>query len=234
MCESRNIRGLQRGFSPAVLVLSGFFWALPAAAHTACAGLSNGAIPARFSEAFSACGTGTAADSAPAAVVDLPRDTSITYAAPVHRAASRRGVRNGRLRASGGSSDAIVRVSQRYRIDPLLLHSIVARESNFRPGAVSSKGALGLMQVMPGTARSLGISDPSRLLHDPELSLATGASYLKTLQNRFGNDVPAVLAAYNAGPGAVQRYGRAVPYGETRAYVAAIMTRYRNARRVTQ
>ena len=112
----------------------------------------------------------------------------------------------------------------------MLLHAIVAKESAYRPGAISSKGALGLMQVMPNTARSLGVRDPRLMLTDAELSLSTGASYLKKLQGRFGNDVPAVLAAYNAGPGAVQRYGRAVPYAETRNYVSTIMSRYRSAR----
>ena len=205
---------------------------LPAAAAAHCAGLSGGAISAKFSAALASCSDGEAVEIAPVAeprvVADLPRTAAIPYAAPAHRLQRRAAY------AGSGSGDAIIRVSRRYRIDPVLLHSIIARESNYRTGAISSKGALGLMQVMPGTARSLGVNDPSRLLTDPELSLATGASYLKQLQGSFGNDVPAVLAAYNAGPGAVRRYGRAVPYAETKAYVAAIMTRYRNARRVAR
>ena len=121
-------------------------------------------------------------------------------------------------------------VSRRYRIDPLLLHAIVARESAYRSGAVSPKGALGLMQVMPGTARGLGVADPGRLLTDPTLNLVTGATYLKQLQGQFGNNVPMVLAAYNAGPGAVRRF-RGVPrYRETQTYVTTIMRRYRTAR----
>lgn len=145
--------------------------------------------------------------------------------------APRRILQHGRRRAP--ANNVLLRVSQRYRIDPLLLGAIVHQESGFRPGAISNKGALGLMQVMPATARGLGLSNPRLMLTDPELSLATGATYLKQLQGKFGNDVPAVLAAYNAGPGAVKRYGRAVPYKETRGYVSTIMTRYRSARHGT-
>ena len=118
-------------------------------------------------------------------------------------------------------------VGQRYRIDPRLLASIVHAESAGRPTAVSNKGALGLMQVMPGTARGLGVRDPQQLLGNPALALSTGAVYLKQLQRQFGNNVPLVLAAYNAGPGAVIRAGRRVPrYRETQGYVAKIMGSY--------
>ena len=199
----------------------------PAPVLAACAGLSAGAISAKFSEAALSCGAATegAVQAPPAAFVDTPRSVGIRYNVPARRASHYAHPRRGST-----GSDTIVRVSQRYRIDPLLLHAIVAKESAYRPGAISSKGALGLMQVMPNTARSLGVRDPRMMLTDQELSLSTGASYLKQLQGRFGNDVPAVLAAYNAGPGAVQRYGRAVPYAETRNYVSTIMSRYRSAR----
>ena len=195
-------------------------------ASAACTGLSTGSISAKFSEAASACGD--AARDPPLRTIaipvsDLPASVGVRYDAPrVWRRAATRG--------TAPRVDAIAQVSRRYRIDPLLLDAIVSRESGYRPGAISHKGALGLMQVMPGTARGLGIADPDQMIADPLLGLSAGASYLKRLQGRFGNDVPTVLAAYNAGPGAVQRYGGAVPYAETRGYVSTIMTRYRRAR----
>lgn len=152
---------------------------------------------------------------------DLPRSVAVPYSA-THSV--------GRARSRRGGESTLLAVAARHRIDPLLLHSIVAKESAFRPGAVSNKGALGLMQIMPGTARGLGVRDPSRLLVDQELNLVTGATYLKQLQRQFGNNVPAVLAAYNAGPGAVKRYHGTPPYAETREYVKTIMKRYRGAR----
>ena len=155
---------------------------------------------------------------------DLPGTATIAYAAPVQRYM----IVDARRRPDRLSTIALV--SRRYRIDPLLLHAIVARESGYRSGAVSRKGALGLMQVMPGTARGLGVADPARLLSDPTYNLVAGATYLKQLQGQFGNNVPMVLAAYNAGPGAVRRY-RGVPhYRETQSYVSTIMSRYRSAR----
>lgn len=123
----------------------------------------------------------------------------------------------------------IAAVAARHRIDPLLLGAIVARESGGRAGAVSAKGAIGLMQVMPATGRALGVADPARL-RDPATSLIAGATYLKQLQAQFGNDLALTLAAYNAGPGAVARHHGVPPYAETRAYVSAILARYRAAR----
>ena len=127
---------------------------------------------------------------------------------------------------------ALIRsVAHRYRIDPRLLAAMVGAESAGKLTAVSHKGALGLMQVMPDTARSMGVTDPSALLNDPQLALETGAAYLKHLQARLGNDVPLVVAAYNAGPGAVRKAGMRVPaYRETQGYVAKVMTTYTAAR----
>lgn len=207
----------------AVLAVTSFC-ALSAPAWAACAGLSNGSIPTRFSEALQACATAAPASAPPVVVpqaYDLPATANVPFSAVAHR-------RPARTRAAVPAT--IATVSRRYRIDPLLLHAIVARESGGRTGAISAKGALGLMQVMPGTARGLGVTDTSRLLTDPGLNLVTGATYLKRLQGQFGNDVPTILAAYNAGPGAVRRF-RGVPrYAETQAYVRTIMGRYQAAR----
>jgi hypothetical protein len=119
-------------------------------------------------------------------------------------------------------------VAEDYDIDPLLLHAIAHVESRHNPDAISPAGALGLMQVMPATARRFGVNDPERELHDPLVNLKASSAYLKTLQGLFGNDLPLVLAAYNAGEGAVIKYDRQIPpYRETQAYVRDVMDRYK-------
>jgi len=159
-------------------------------------------------------------------VADLPQSVSISMPrAATHPAAV------ARTHRADNRSDLIYAVAQRYRIDPHLLAAVVRTESAGNGRAVSRKGALGLMQVMPATARSLGVDDPQRLLSDPGLALEVGATYLKILQARLGNNVPLVLAAYNAGPGAVVRAGMRIPaYRETQAYVGKVMAGYAASR----
>ncbi len=123
-------------------------------------------------------------------------------------------------------SPAVDAAARRHNIDPLLLHAIAHVESRHDPRARSHAGALGVMQVMPGTGQRFGVADRAAL-HDVPTNLEVSAVYLKTLQDRFGNDLPLVLAAYNAGEGAVERHGRRVPpYAETRRYVADVMAIY--------
>lgn len=110
-------------------------------------------------------------------------------------------------------------------IDPALVDSIIANESGFDPNATSHAGARGLMQLMPETAASLGVSDP----YDPAQNVRGGTRYLRALLDRFG-DVELAVAAYNAGPGAVERYGGVPPYPETQNYVRNVMARYRKLR----
>ncbi len=112
----------------------------------------------------------------------------------------------------------IAEAADRNGIDPDLVKAVVKAESGFRPDAVSPAGAQGLMQLMPSTAASLGVSDP----FDPAQNIEAGARYLKTQIDRFGSTELA-LAAYNAGPGAVARYGGVPPYNETRNYVSRVM-----------
>ncbi|HEU4975157.1 MAG TPA: lytic transglycosylase domain-containing protein [Baekduia sp.] len=115
----------------------------------------------------------------------------------------------------------------RYGIDPALLKGLIRQESGFDPAARSSAGAAGLTQLMPATAASLGV-DPS----DPAQAIDGGARYLKQQLDRFGGDAAKALAAYNAGPGAVVRYGGVPPYGETQAYVRNVLAfadQYRGA-----
>jgi soluble lytic murein transglycosylase-like protein len=112
----------------------------------------------------------------------------------------------------------ITAAAQRNGIDPALLAGLVRQESNFDPTAGSPAGARGLTQLMPGTAAGLGVTDVT----DPAQSLEGGAKYLKQQLDAFGGDVTKALAAYNAGPGAVQRYGGVPPYAETQSYVQQV------------
>ena len=109
--------------------------------------------------------------------------------------------------------------AKRYGVDSLLLASIIEAESSFRPDAVSTKGALGLMQLMPRTAASLGVSDA----FDPEQNLDAGVRHLESLVRLYGGDLTRALAAYNAGQGAVARHGGVPPYRETRADVKKVL-----------
>lgn len=108
----------------------------------------------------------------------------------------------------------------RYGVDPALLKAVAWTESNFRPDAISHAGAQGLMQIMPGTADGLGV-DPL----DPAQAVDGAARYLRQQLDRFG-DVRLALAAYNAGPGAVEQHGGVPPYEETIGYVAKVVDRY--------
>lgn len=122
--------------------------------------------------------------------------------------------------------ELIVAAAREHDIDPALLQAIISIESADNPNARSPVGARGLMQVMPATGRRFGVADEMRL-HEPETNIRAASRYLKTLQGLFGNDLRLVLAAYNAGEGAVQRYGRNIPpYRETQDYVRKVMARY--------
>ncbi|MCZ6464182.1 MAG: transglycosylase SLT domain-containing protein [Proteobacteria bacterium] len=115
----------------------------------------------------------------------------------------------------------ISRVARAYEVEPGLVKAIIAAESNFDHRAVSRKGAQGLMQLMPRTARALGVAEP----FEPRENVLGGTRYLRHLLDRYG-DVGRALAAYNAGPEAVDRYGGIPPYRETRTYVARVLDYY--------
>jgi soluble lytic murein transglycosylase-like protein len=120
---------------------------------------------------------------------------------------------------------AIELAAARNNVDPNLVRAVIKVESNFNPRAVSRKGAMGLMQLMPSTARSLRVAHP----FDPTENIDAGVRHLKQLMENFGGDLKLSLAAYNAGAGAVQRHNGVPPYAETQAYVRQITSLYRNA-----
>jgi hypothetical protein len=117
---------------------------------------------------------------------------------------------------------AISLAAERHEVDGLLVAAIVSVESRFTPEAVSPKGATGLMQVRPAVARAYGTSD----LFDPYANVDVGSRYFRSLMKDYKGDLELALAAYNAGPAAVARYGGVPPYRETRAYVRKVMARY--------
>jgi soluble lytic murein transglycosylase-like protein len=119
-----------------------------------------------------------------------------------------------------------IAAAQRHGLDPNLVLAVVSVESAFEPGAVSNKGAQGLMQLMPGTARDMGVAD----VFDPVQNLDGGARYLRLLIARYGGDLGKALAAYNAGPGAVSRHRGVPPYRETHHYIDKVLKKYARAR----
>ena len=133
------------------------------------------------------------------------------------------------MRASA-FDDIIDQQARANGLNPVLVRAVIEAESAFNPRAVSRAGAMGLMQLMPGTARDLGVADP----FDPAENIRGGTAYLRALLDRFDGDVRLALAAYNAGPGAVERYDNVPPYRETRAYVAKISNRIKDVRVITR
>jgi soluble lytic murein transglycosylase-like protein len=129
--------------------------------------------------------------------------------------------------SSGGEADAFIRqaieaeielASARHNLDPNLVRAVIRAESNYRHDAVSHAGAMGLMQLMPGTAASLGVTDP----FDIRQNIEGGTAYLRRMLDMFNQDIDLALAAYNAGSGAVRRHGGIPPFAETQRHVPRV------------
>ena len=164
------------------------------------------------------------------------RVTRTSDVAGVYRTSPRPSTAAGTASVAGGASGAANRALERYlahvrsaadkyKLPPALLLAVMAVESNFDARAVSEKGAMGLMQLMPGTAREMYVSD----VYDPGQNIDGGARYLRILANQYSGDMVRTLAAYNAGPDAVRRAGDGVPdIPETREYVRKVVALYQS------
>lgn len=121
----------------------------------------------------------------------------------------------------------IEQTARRHGVDPLMLHAVIYQESRYKQQARSHVGARGLMQIMPGTGADLGVKNAGHL-YDPAVNIDAGARLLKQLWTKYKGRFDLVLAAYNAGPGAVAKYGNSVPpYRETRDYVVKVQGHYK-------
>lgn len=130
------------------------------------------------------------------------------------------------LEPPSGLHEAIDRIAQKHSLPPQLVHSVIRVESNYDPYAISSKGALGLMQLVPSTARRFGVSN----VFNPVQNLEGGVKYLRYLLDLYRGSYPLALAAYNAGEGAVARYGGVPPYPETQSYLVQVARRLAETR----
>jgi len=126
---------------------------------------------------------------------------------------------------SGGIDEAVDQIAARQSLLPELIHSVIKVESNYNPFAVSSKGALGMMQLIPATARRFGVAN----VFNPLENIEGGAKYLKYLLDLYHNNYTLALAAYNAGENAVAKYGTVPPYRETQNYVQLVASQLRKA-----
>ncbi len=140
-------------------------------------------------------------------------------------AVSRKNQTTGEESIQGKFGAIIQEAARKYNVDPRLIQAVIRAESNFNPKATSSAGAMGLMQLMPATAASLGVENP----YDPEENILGGTKFLARLLRKYNQNVSLALAAYNAGPGAVDRYGGIPPYTQTRVYVQKVMQYYKSA-----
>lgn len=129
---------------------------------------------------------------------------------------------NGQNASKSQILNVVSQVAKKYDVDEKLVQALIKQESGFNPKAKSKSGAIGLMQLMPATAKSMGVKDPYNTVQNVE----GGVKYLKSMLNRYNGNVILALAAYNAGPGAVDKYSGVPPYKETQNYVKNILANY--------
>jgi soluble lytic murein transglycosylase-like protein len=184
----------------------------PASGSAAPAKSDTAAFSSALASASAATGTGADGSSGSAGA------TFASLASPLGPTAATPATGPSALPAGTPYGAEITAAAQGNGLDPALLAGLIQQESGFTPGARSAAGAQGLTQLMPGTAAGLGVTDAL----DPVQAIEGGAKYLKQQLDRFGGDTARALAAYNAGPGAVQRFGGVPPYAETQNYVRAV------------
>jgi len=151
---------------------------------------------------------------------DVPGGTA-RHAAPVAAAKAQ----PAQPQSAASIADAVERAAAEHSLPPELIHSVIKVESNYNPAAVSPKGAQGLMQLIPATARRFGVVDA----FDPADNIQGGAKYLRYLLDLYSGDYPLALAAYNAGEGAVAKYGTVPPYAETQNYLKSVARELRES-----
>ncbi|HSZ69929.1 MAG TPA: lytic transglycosylase domain-containing protein [Solirubrobacteraceae bacterium] len=193
--------------------------------QTAASGAATTASPPYLSSALDtpgAAGESALAPSPTGAGVPGTTGASVpgTVDAPATSTAAPAGSAGGAASAASAAYEPLIaQAAARNGVDPAVLYGLIEQESGFDPSATSSAGALGLTQLMPGTAASLGVTEPL----NPAQSIEGGARYLGEMLRQFAGNTAEALAAYNAGPGAVQQYGGVPPYSETQQYVSKVL-----------
>jgi soluble lytic murein transglycosylase-like protein len=187
--------------------------------------MSVSSVEARISQLEAMIASAGAGSSSPSSSTSAASfDQQLSDATTAQAATATDGTSSTSTTADTGSGSVpyeqqIDAAASKYGIDPAVLKGLIKQESGFNPNAGSSAGAQGLTQLMPGTASAMGVTN----LHDPAQSIDGGAHYLKMQLDRFGGDYSKALAAYNAGPGAVERYNGIPPYAETQNYVKNVL-----------